>query len=223
MLKLFLLFTISIFLFAQNPSVYSLLGDVIYNNLDDIDKLANIESFSKEKKNILNYVERSKKLKEKGFLIDSGDLVYNKMDYLNELRELSKYNDKFVNLANAKLTDAIENNDTDSFKKLIDLDIINKENIKNRIGDFVLTHENELNSTNYYSVYKEELEKEKIENERVKKINDATLKKEKMSKIERIRDKDKKRQESLQKELEKVVEDKKKQIYKKQKDELKNY
>lgn len=223
MLKLFLLTFIYIFSFAQNPTIYSLLGDVIYNNADEIKKLSDIATFSDDREKISDYLMQCEILKEKGFSIESGETKFDKSEYLNDLRKLSKENDQFVRLANAKFRNSIQNDDIQTFKILVDMNMINKNSIKVKVNSFIIDHEVELQDTKYYTLYKADLEKEKIEQAHLKKIREANKIKEKFSKIERIREKDKKRQESLQKELEQIVEDKKKQIYKEQKDELQNY
>ncbi|MBU0631932.1 hypothetical protein KKA17_04745 [bacterium] len=223
MLKLFLLTFLYIFSFAQNPTIYSLLGDVIYNNSDEIEKLSEIAVFSEDKEKISDYVMQCEALKEKGFSIESGETKYDKSEYLNSLRKLSKQNDQFVRLANSKFRNSIQSDDIQTFKALVDMNIINKSIIKSKVNNFILNHEFELQDSIYYTLYKADLEKERLEQAHLKKIREANKKKEKLSKIERIREKDKNRQESLKKELEKMVEDKKKQIYKEQKEELQNY
>jgi len=223
MLKLFIISIFFLLSFAQNPAIYSLLGDVVYNNVDEIKKLSDIPSFSYEKQKILDYAVECEQLKNKGFSIEAGDTKYDKAAYLAELRTLSKVNDQFVMLANSRFADSMENNDTQTFKQLVDLKIVDKSAVKEKVKDFIANHESELENTQYYITYKEDLEKDKLEQERLKKIKDAQQRKEKFSKIERIRDKDKERQDSLHKELEKMVEDKKKEIYKQQKEGLENY
>ena len=52
MLKLLFLTFFSLHLFAANPKIYSLLGDMIYNNADDLQKISNIPSIVNEKKKI---------------------------------------------------------------------------------------------------------------------------------------------------------------------------
>ena len=219
MFKLFLLSVISVFLFAQNPSIYALLGDVIYNNANEIKELTKVSSFENEKKDIEDYIDKTEQVKQIGFLIDSGDGNYSNREYLKDLRELSKENDKFVRLVNSKFIDAIDNNDTSTFVQLIDLDIVQKEKSIEKVKSFIRAHEGDVNSTEYYLQYKDALQTEKIEQNKAQKTSNN----EKMSQIERIREKDKKRQKALQEELEKMMKDKKKQIYKQQKDALENY
>lgn len=223
MLKLFILSLFFTFLFAQNPTIYALLGDVIYDNAQEMKTLTDIPSFSNDKQKIVDYIQQCDKLKEQGFSIESGDTKYNKTDYLNDLRRLSKSNDQFVRLANSKFVQSMDNNDSQTFKTLVDLKIINKSIVKEKVRDFISKHEAELESTQYYITYKEDLEKEKLEQERLNKIREERLRKKKLSNIERIRKSDKERQESLKKELEKMVDDKKKEIYKEQKKGLENY
>lgn len=223
MLKLFILPLLFIFSFAQNPAVYALLGDVVYDNVSDIKKLSDIPAFSQDKEKISEYTLQCEELKEKGFSIESGDTKYDKLTYLNELRRLSKLNDEFIRLANSKFRESMENNDTQTFKELVDLKIVNKPSQKEKLREFISTHEAELQDTQYYATYIDDLEKDKIEQARLKKMREAQAKKNKYSNIERIRNSDKKRQESLQKELQQMVNEKKKEIYKQQKEGLENY
>ena len=52
MIKLLILSLLATFLMAQNPKVYSALGDVIYDNLENIERLKDIPAFSQFEKKI---------------------------------------------------------------------------------------------------------------------------------------------------------------------------
>ncbi|SFV51246.1 hypothetical protein MNB_SM-7-888 [hydrothermal vent metagenome] len=73
MRNIFLYFLLlSTLLFAQNPIVYAALGDVIYNNVDNIEKLKNIDEYKIYDEKIDKYVADVKKAKEEGFAVENG-------------------------------------------------------------------------------------------------------------------------------------------------------
>jgi len=60
-------------LFSSNPAVYSALGDVIYDNVNGIEKLSQIEEYADYKEKIQQYVSEVDTTKRAGFLIEKGN------------------------------------------------------------------------------------------------------------------------------------------------------
>jgi len=218
MYKIFLFFLLSIVLYAQNPKAFSALGDIIYNNVDKIQKLENIEDYAVYKKKIQEYVTDVKKLKSDGFALDEG-IYTKKMQYLNELRKLSQTNDFFVRSVKRNLDLAIENNNSKFFTQLINAGLLDEKKSKNKIIDYYFAHSNEVNATGLIQKYLDEDKKLRAKKEYKKSL----LKRKKLrelEKIRRIREKDKLEQQKLEEQLNKEVQKKKLKIREEQKKEL---
>jgi hypothetical protein len=100
---------------ASYPKLYSALGDIIYDNVDKIEKLQNIKEYDVYKKEISDYVAEVQKTKEKGFEIISSDNKEDKKAYLTTLRKLSKQNDFFIRSVQSNYRKSIENEDSQLF------------------------------------------------------------------------------------------------------------
>ena len=212
MLKLLFLTFFSLQLFAINPKIYSLLGDMIYNNADEFQKFSNITTKIDEKREIAQYVIQCKKLKEEGFLIESGDKKYSINDYFNRLKIFSRENDHYIKLINLRFSDAIDSNDIRVFIGLVDLTIVNKDERRDKIEMFISSHEDETKNTNYYKTYKENLQKDKTEILQITQNDNVEKKNERFSKIVEIRESDKQYQELLNSKLQMMLLEKKKDI-----------
>ncbi|WP_457749278.1 hypothetical protein [Sulfurimonas sp.] len=218
MYKLFLLLVLSIALYAQNPKAFSALGDTIYNNVQKIQKLENIDEYEVYKKKIKQYVTEVKKIKKEGFALDER-VSKNKMHYLNKLRELSKVNDFFVRSVKRNLDLAIENENSKLFSQLINTGLLDEKKSKNKIIDYYFAHTNDVNVTGIIQNYLENDKKLRAKKEYKKNIRNAKRLRE-LEKIKRIRRNDKLQQEKLEKQLNQEVQKRKLQIREEQKKEL---
>lgn len=218
--KIFLLLILGIVLYAQNPKAFSALGDVIYNNVDKIQKLEYIDDYAVYKKKIQDYVTDVQGIKKEGFALDEG-INTDKMKYLNKLRELSQTNDFFVRSAKRNLDLAIENENSKLFTQLINTGLIDEEKSKNKIIDYYFSHSDEVNATGLIQKYLENDEKLRAKKEYKKSLLNSKKLRE-MEKIKRIRKNDKLEQEKLEKQLNQEVQKKKLEIRQEQKKELSN-
>ena len=113
MQKLFLLlFLFQLSLFAQNPKVYSSLGDSIYENVSKIESLKQLKEYEAFYEKINLYSADVKKAKVFGFEVQNGAKNHLKLDYLKEIRKLSTVNDYFFRTADSSLKSAIETNNS---------------------------------------------------------------------------------------------------------------
>ncbi len=218
MYKIFFFFLLNIALYAQNPKAFSTLGDIIYNNVDKIQKLENIDDYKVYKKKIKEYVADVKKLKKDGFALDEG-VNTNKMQYLNKLRKLSQTNDFLVRSAKRNLDLAIENENSKLFSQLINTGLIDEKKSKNKIIDYYFSHSDEVNATGLIQKY---LDNDK-NLRRKKEYKKSLLNRKKLrelEKIRRIRKNDKLQQEKLEQQLNQEVQKKKLEIRQEQKKEL---
>ena len=197
---------------SENPAVYSVLGDQIYNNIDKIEKLQSISGYDKSK--IQKYIKDVGKTKKIGYKIEDGDKSINKGDYLKLLRDLSAVNDYYIYKVRGSLKGAIKSEDNDLFLININTGLISIDKNKDIIKKYYYAHKDDINIT---GTVIEDI----IINENKKPIYKGSTKtnREKLE-IERIRKKDKAKQEKIEKILEDEVIRKKTEIRKNQKQEL---
>ena len=209
------------FLLADNPTIYSALGDVIYNNVDNINNLKNINKYASEISKIDKYVKDVKKTKENGFAIQRGDKTIDKMDYLNHLRELSKTNDYFVRSVKNNFKHALLQEDTPLFSKVINCGLVDTQKYKEKIISYYVTHSEDINVSGVIQSCLDEDKELRDKKEAQRKVYQSKKMREE-AKIKRIRKNDKEKQEKLEKKLDEEVKAKKLEIRNKQKNELFN-
>jgi len=204
---------------AQNPIVYSALGDIIYDNIENIQNLKNIVQYKKHENKIDKYASDVKNLKEIGFKIQAGDEKYKKLEYLQNLRELSKVNDFFLRSVKINFDKSISSEDTQLFCKIINSGLIDVKEHKIQIKSYYLSHSRDINTS---GVIQDILDKELIKKQKKKsRIKRLTKKQLQEAKIRRIRENDKIKQENIKKSLEDIAIKKKIKIRQEQEQEQK--
>ena len=88
MKKLLIISLLATFLFAQNPRVYSAIGDDIYNNVEAIENLIPLSEYKADEDKIQKYVKEVKAAKEVGFKVEARDKEVKASIYLQTLRIL---------------------------------------------------------------------------------------------------------------------------------------
>ena len=219
MSKLLVLALLATSLMAQNPKVYSALGDVIYDNVDKIQNLKEISKFSQFNEKIDLYIKKVHKAKDIGYAIESGANNINKIKYLKTIRELSKTNDFFYRTAINYYKSSILMQDSELFSKTINSGIIDTSKYKTEILEYYFAHCIDMNSTGIIQKYLDEDEKLKEKQVAFRKSG-LSKKQIQEAKIKRIREKDKVKHESIQKALEDELVKKKSNIRKEQVEEL---
>jgi hypothetical protein len=202
-----------------NPKVYAALGDVIYNNALKIEKLKEITLFADQQSEIDSYLSQVEKLKEQGYKIERGDKTIDKKVYLNKLRELSKTNDYYARYARKVFRDAIKQEDSDTFEKIINTGFIDTKRNKDKIINYYFAHQEEVNPEGVIQAYLDEDAKLRAKREAQRKYY-KTKRQLEEEKIRRIRKNDAEKQAALEKKLEEEVIRKKEEIIKEQKTEL---
>jgi len=217
--KIIILFLLSTFLIAQNPQVYSTLGDAIYNNAEKIEKLKQIEKFSSFEDKINKYIADVNKAKNDGFSIEKGSKDIDKKAYLGELRELAKMNDFFLRSVKNNFEYSMNNEDNLLFSQMVNSGLIDTKKNKSDIINYYLEHSDDINATGIIQEYMDEDQalQKKREDRRELRVTSKELEE---AKIKRIRKNDKEKQDALQKSLEAEVIRKKKEIRKNQIKEL---
>jgi hypothetical protein len=208
-------------LLAQNPKIYTTLGDTIYDNANKITKLKELSSFSKYSEQITKYISDIDKTKQLGFDIESGKTAIKKDEYLKQLRELSKTNDFFVRAVKKSFELSIKNKDNELFTWTINSGLLQTQDYKKDIIDYYCINREDINSSGLIQKYLDEDSKliKHIDKKIKKQL--ATDKKQD-AKIKRIRAKDLAEQEAVNKSLEDDMKRKKAEIIKEQKKELEN-
>ncbi len=219
MKKIVLLCLLATFLLAQNPKIYSALGDVIYNNVDKIQKLKEIPQYTQYENRIDSYVKEVYETKDMGYAIEAGNKNLNKMDYLKKIRDLSKTNDFFHrDVVNSFKSSMIEE-DNNLFSQTLNSGLIDSEKYKGKILEYYFVHCTDMNATGVIQKYLDEDEMLKKLQEKSKQ-SIVTKKQIQEAKIKRIRLKDKEKQEEIKKALEEELIKKKSDIRKEQVKEL---
>lgn len=222
-MKLLLTLLISINLLAQttsadNPVIYSALGDSIYNNAKSIEELSTLKEFQVYKDKIIAYIKEVDSTKAKGFAIEDGDKSISKGEYLKELRTLSKTNDFFVQNIKSNFKYALKNEDNDIFVNSVDSGLLDTKRYEKDIRTYYYKHEDEINEyghimgklVNGYESIK--VKKKVYKGKSKQEVQDEKMK--------RIRKKDKNKQKAIQKSLEDELLKKKSKIREEQKEEL---
>ena len=209
------------FLLADNPIVYSALGDVIYENADKINNLKTISQYSAEINQIDKYVNSVEITKKQGFSIERGEKKIDKMNYLNHLRELSTTNDYFVRSAKNNFKHSLSREDSVLFSKIINSGLVDTQKYKEKIINYYFAHVEDINASGLIQSYLDEDKELSVKKEAQRKFYQTKKMKEE-AKIKRIRQNDKEKQEELEKKLDEEVKAKKLEIRRNQKSELFN-
>ena len=210
---------LSTLLFAQNPVAYAALGDVIYNNVDNIEKLKNIDAYKIYDKKIDTYVADVKKAKEEGFALENGSDSVTKKAYLNKLRRLAKTNDFFVRSVASSYEAAKKHEDSKRFSQLINSGLLDVSERKKEIVDYYFAHAPDMNTTGLIQSYLDADAKLRAKKEQQQKLYKSKKERE-AERIREIRENDRRQKEKLEKKLQKELQEKKLEIREYQKKEL---
>ena len=209
----------SLSLFAENPHVYSALGDLIYNNVPAIEALTKLPTFSIYKEKIQDYTKKVAKTKKDGFAVELGYKNADSKRYLNALRELSKVNDFFVREVNLQFKDALKQENTTLFVALVGNPLLDTQKYKQDIIKYYFTHKDSIQPTGIIQKYLEEDAALKARQEAQRKRYKSKRQRE-LERIRYLREKDKEAQEKLEKELDEKLKRKKQEIREYQEKEL---
>ncbi|MEA1982714.1 MAG: hypothetical protein U9N39_04125 [Campylobacterota bacterium] len=225
MSKLTITFIFTIFLTTQlfsdmpNPKPYAALGDVIYNNIDSIKKLKDIDSYQLSLSELEKYIADVEKAKDEGYTLENKSSSEAKKAYLKKLRELSKKNDYYLRDVKSKYKLSMKNDNFDVFTQIINSGTIDRVEHKKEIIDYYYLHSDDINSSGLIDEYLEEDAKLKA----LKDAQRARQKSKKMlqeEKIKRIRAMDLESQKRLEEKLQKDLMSQKLKIRETQKKEL---
>ncbi|MEA3330356.1 MAG: hypothetical protein U9Q29_01530 [Campylobacterota bacterium] len=222
MKKIVILSLLATLLLAQNPNVYSVLGDVIYDNVGKIEKLKGMYEYNSMDDKIEEYIAKVRLTKKMGLAIEAGDKSLDKNLYLQKLRKLSKTNDFFVREIYKSFRLSIAKEDSWFLSQIINSGLLDTDKYKSDIIEYYMAHCDVMDSQGVIQVYLDEDTKLKALEEK-KRTSSKVVTKEMLqkAKIKRLRENDKLKQEAIKKSLEKEVADKKVKIREEQIKELK--
>jgi len=224
MYKIILLTIITTILFSQDslhlyPKPYAALGNVIYDNVNKIEKLKNISGFEFYKGDIEKYVSEVKKAKDDGYQLENNQAAISKKEYLNRLRTLSKKNDFYLRTIKNGYFSSMKKNNYKQFSQIINSELIDVNSSKRVIINYYYKHEEDINSSGV-------IENFLNEDARLKALKDAQRKKYKSrktlqeEKIQRIRKNDREAKIKLENRLQNDLVQKKLKIRENQRKEL---
>lgn len=206
--------------YGQYPAVYSSLGDKIYSNAPKIKELKNYKEYVRYISRIQNYIDEVEKTKEQGFKIEQGDSSVDPKEYLQKLRELSDVNNFFVQDTYANYKASMKDGDHLLFSNLINSGLIDIHKHKAEILEHYTIHKNEIELKGVLQELLEERKAFEALQEQKRKKQYQTNKEPEAHKIQRLRQKDKEKEQMLQQELEKELQEKKRKILEEQMREL---
>ena len=218
MKKIILLCLLSLGLFAQNPKVYSALGDTIYNNIENIQYLKRVAIFNSFHLKIDNYIKDVSDAKKFGFAVESGERESEQREYLTLLRKLSKENEYFKRSVSSTFKAAIETKNSPAFIGVVNSGMLDTKKNRVKITTYYKQHSDEIDAT---GIIQEFLDEDYAKKHK-KKWKPKTKAQLKAIKIKRLREQDKLKQEALEKKLSDELEIKKEKIREDQERELFN-
>jgi len=222
MKKILLLCIVSLGLFAQsaislaNPKVYVVLGNVIYDSVDNVESLKSIGRYAAFIPKIDKYVSEVAEAKKLGYLVESGQKKSQKTQYLKTLRKLAEENKYFTRSANSTFKSALETRDSGLFLSIVNSGMIDTRKNSAKIIDYYNKHSDEINPDGVVQNLIDEAYAKKHKKKYVKKTKSLTNK----VKVKRIREADKAKKEALEKKLSDDVAQKKENIRQEQEKEL---
>ncbi len=210
---------LSTLLFAQNPIAYAALGDVIYNNVNKIENLKNIDEYKIYDEKIDKYVADVKQAKKEGFALENGSDSVTKQVYLNKLRALAKTNDFFVRSVASSYDAAKKQEESRRFSQLINSGLLDVSERKKEIVDYYFAHAQDMNTTGLIQSYLDADAKLRAKKEAQQKRYKSKKERE-AERIRQIRENDRRTKEKLENKLQKELKEKKLEIREYQKEEL---
>ncbi len=209
----FLLFSIvflSIALYAKNPKIYAALGDKIYSSEAAIKKLLDVKEYESFHESIKKYLRAVERARELGLKIERGESHANRM-YLSRLRELAKKNDFYHRSASYLFQRSMQEKNYPLFVALANTGLIDLEKEKESVLSFYRLNKEHIKLSGKLKAFVEKYTmKKKVKHSaeyyrRLRKMQEE-------ERIRRLREKDRREQEELQKRLDEKLKLEKRKI-----------
>lgn len=190
-----LLIVAMVTLLASYPSVFSRLGDKLYNKHDAIETFAQLHISSLYKQRIKLYLVDLNKTMQMGFAIEKKDAnAIAPSEYLQKLRKLSKENDYIIRIAQRALQRSIDEENSTLFAEIIETGLIDLNKEYKSVFPYYESHKEDINSTTLNSWMKEMIQSKSGAKPKAKKSYDPYAE---SSKAKRLREKQRKKEEEM--------------------------
>ncbi len=203
-------------LLAQNPKVYSAIGDDIYDNAPAIENLKSLSAYPYEADKIDTYISEVKANKEIGFNIEAGNKDVSPSKYLKNLRNLLKVNTYFVRKVNSMFEKSLKEENTLLFIEMVNSGLLDTKAKQKQIMDFYIKHQDDIDPAGVIQTFLDE----DAELRRRQAYWLEAKKRKEAERVRYLREKDKAEKKALEEKLTKEVLQKKKAIRQHQKKEL---
>ncbi|MBL4730936.1 MAG: hypothetical protein JKY28_06205 [Sulfurimonas sp.] len=218
MQKLLLLFIFSFSLFGNNPKVYTQLGDAIYDNVEKIRALKNIDAYKGFEDKIDAYYKKVHEARQFGFEVQHGSKRDLKLEYLENIRKLSKVNEYFFKRVKSGFHSSVKIQNSSLFLGTVNSGLLDTQKNKNKIMKYYNKHKGSINPEGVIQGFLDEAYAKKHKKRYKRKIK--TKKQLQEEKMQRLRENDKIKAEALEKKLTTELRAKKQKIRQDQEREL---
>ena len=219
MKKILLSLLVSLTLSAQNPTAFSALGDVIYNDISKFKALGKMDVMADSRAMIDAYIQAAAQSKKIGHVLDENESQINSESYLTGLRTLSTEHDAIIAKARERFEEAMADEDSETINKLIHYGVIDPEDYTNELVHYYEEFGEDQNLSSieaFYKAHTASLKKDtnqtRSEAQREARENEARIK--------RMRAKNRAVTEALEKSVEEEKAREKQKVLNEQKKEL---
>jgi len=216
MKKVLIISLLATFLFAQNPRVYSAIGDDVYNNIEAIINLKSLSAYPYDEEKIDAYTLDIKNSKKIGFDIEIGNKEVSPAVYLKKLRKLVKFNASFIRKVKANFDKSLKDGNSLLFLEMVNSGLLDTKARQKDIMDFYINHQDDIDPAGVIQTFLDE----DAELRRRQAYWLEAKKRKEAARIKHLREKDKAEEEALNKKLTEELIAKKKAIRAHQKQEL---
>lgn len=142
-----LLLVIATLLQAQNPAVFSAIGDPIYNDALHVERLMSSPSFASKKSAITIYLTNLEQTKENGFALENGNKKISTKQYVSDLRVMDKQNAKYRLYVLRAFKDSIKAKNSEQFTNMVNSGLLNTKKEESAIIKYYKANRSDINPT----------------------------------------------------------------------------
>ncbi len=225
MKKYFVLLTLSLSLFAQNPKSFAALGDVIYNDVDKFENLKEMASMQEFRTAIDAYIALATETKKMGFTIDAKNAEDTKeapvdgTEYLKALRQLSTEHDAIIVNSRNRFKEAITDEDSETINGMVNISVIDLDDYKDELIHYYEEFGEDQNLSSLDVMYAKHIDSQKDDNSTALSAAQQEAR-ENEARIKRMRATEKAKNDALEKSVKEEKEREKKKVLNEQKKEL---
>ena len=226
MKKYLILLTLSLSLFAQNPKSFAALGDVLYNDVDKFENLKEMASMQEFRMSIDAYIVSANETKKMGFAIDAKNAEDSKdgpvdgTEYLKALRQLSTEHDAIIVNSRTRFKEAMGDEDSETINGMINCGVIDPDDYKDELVHYYEEFYEDQNLSTLEAMYADYTANLKKDDNATRLSEAQREARENEEQIQRMRETNRLKQESLERSVQEEKEREKKKVLNEQKKEL---